>query len=220
MESNKLTEQQLKTALCEVRKAHRLIYEYQRRMQDLSWFIKNKLGFNKSKSIFEGYTRFSESLSNREGNNVSGKSPWDWLYSYVYENFLGYQEGNAHTLGLSVIQITDTGYYAKKGATKSDLSTFLPAEESDTRLMFYMVKREDESKETNMDWKAKEIIEEYACALKKKDIIFPSNRKDLVRVIFTVPLSRFVDEESTMKVLHEFVEYCNKKVGTQLKIQQ
>lgn len=218
MESNKLTEEQLKAALCEVRKAHRLIYEYQRRMQDLSWFIKNKLGFNKSKSVFEGYTRFSESLSNREGNNVSGKSPWDWLYSYVYEYFLGYQEGNAHTLGLSVIQITDTGYYANKRTTKSDLSTFLPADKSDTRLMFYMVKREDKYQKTNMDWKAKEIIEEYA--LKEKSKIFPSNRPDLKRVIFTAPLSRFIDEESTMKVLHEFVEYCNKEVGTQLKIQQ
>ena len=73
MESNKLTkeQQQLETALCEVRKAHRLIYEYQRRMQDLSWFIKTKLGFDK----YEGYKMFSAPLSSR---NTIHLENWSW----------------------------------------------------------------------------------------------------------------------------------------------
>mgnify|MGYP003298436630 FL=1 len=83
MATSQLNEEQLKDALCEVRKAHRLVYEYQRRMQDLSWFIRNKLGFNE----YKGFKKFSAPLSSRNTISVDNWS-WDWIYSYVYEYYI------------------------------------------------------------------------------------------------------------------------------------
>ena len=46
----------LAEALCEVRKAHRLIFSYQERMLSLIRFIRNKLDFN---TKFSGVKHFS-----------------------------------------------------------------------------------------------------------------------------------------------------------------
>jgi glycosyltransferase involved in cell wall biosynthesis len=45
-------------ALCNVKKAHRLIYTYQPRMLDLVYLIKSKLGFPE----FEGWKKFSNAI--------------------------------------------------------------------------------------------------------------------------------------------------------------
>lgn len=214
MGTNQLTEEQLKVAFCEVRKAHRLIYEYQRRMRDLSTFIRNKLGFN----AYEGYKRFSNALSNRDGNNAD-KSSWDWIYTYVFEYWLGYQKvGEDRILGLSVIQVSDTGCY-KEGKKNSDISTFPKVEDSDSRLMFYLCVRPNEA--PDMNWNAEEIIAQQI--LKDKPECFrPKNRPELVKVTYSVPLSKFVDEEATTEILREFVNFCNKEenAGTNLEIQE
>lgn len=203
---------QLKDAFCEVRKAHRLIYEYQRRMKYLSIYIRNKLGFN----AFEGYKRFSNALSNRDGNNAD-KSSWDWMYTYVFEYWLGYQKVDKDKrLGLSVIQVSDTGCYVG-GKRNSRIDKFPSVEESDSRLMFYLVVRPNTAK--NMDWRAEEIIEQYI--LKDEPQCFrPESRPELVKVTYSVPLSKFVDEEATMQILQEFVQYCNENAGTNLQIQE
>lgn len=214
METNQLTEDQLKDAFCEVRKAHRLIYEYQRRMKYLSIYIRNKLDFN----AFEGYKRFSNALSNRDGNNAD-KSSWDWMYTYVFEYWLGYQNVDKNKrLGLSVIQVSDTGCYVG-GKRNYRIGKFPSVEESDSRLMFYLVVRPNTAK--NMDWRADEIIEQYI--LKDEPQCFrPESRPELVKVTYSVPLSRFTDETQTIKILREFVDFCNKKenAGTNLKIQE
>lgn len=212
METNQLTEEQLKDAFCEVRKAHRLIYEYQRRMQDLSIFIKNKLGFN----AYNGYKRFSDVLSNREGNKAN-KSVWNWLYTYVFEYFVGYQDvRDDKILGFSVIQVSDTGGY-KGGEKNYDISTFPKVEDSDSRLMFYLVVKP--KKAPNMDWSAETIIAQHILEDEPQCFI-PENRPELIKVTYSVPLQKFVNEEATMQILRDFVKYCNDKAGTNLKIQE
>lgn len=212
METNQLTEEQLKVAFCEVRKAHRLIYEYQHRMRDLSTFIRNKLGFN----AYEGYKRFSNALSNRDGNNAD-KSSWDWMYTYVFEYWLGYQKvGEDRILGLSVIQVSDTGCY-KKGIKNCDISTFPIVEDSDSRLMFYLCVRPNEV--PDMNWNAEEIIAQQILK-DEPDCFIPKDRQELVKVTYSVPLSKFINETATMQILKDFVEYCNNVAGTKLKIQE
>ena len=84
MAPHQLNEEELNNAFLNVRKAHRLIYEYQRRMQDLTWYIKNKLGFPN----YKGFKQFSEALSSRNTIYLDNWS-WDWIYSYMYEYHLG-----------------------------------------------------------------------------------------------------------------------------------
>ena len=212
METYQLTEEQLKSALCEVRKAHRLIYEYQRRMQDLTWFIKNKLGFPE----YNGWKFFGDTMSPQHTISLEKKS-WDWLYTYFFDYLLGYKTlGDKEEMGLGLIQITDTGYYkAKKGkvdVNEEKPSTFSSEEDSDNVLMFYLLK----GVEPCNHWKEVEMIEEYATVLGFTKQVSGQH----THCIYNVPLYRFENEEATMQILREFVQYCNKNAGTNLQIQE
>lgn len=221
METNQLTEEQLKVAFCEVRKAHRLIYEYQRRMQDLTWFIKNKLGFN----VYEGYKKFSDPLKSSNRIGVDYWS-WDWIYTYVFEYYLGWQENKDkhNSWRLSVIQISDTGYYKNKlkGSSETYLSSYASPEESESRLLFYLSVAPNSAEEYDVDVDG--VIETCAesAEFDKEDfrIIKNPQKQEYVQIAYSVPLSRFVDETKTMQILRDFVKYCNDNAGTDLKIQE
>ena len=62
----------IKDALCDVRKAHRIIYAYQKRMMGIVRFIGKKLDF----PVCEGYKWFSNGASKRIS---SGTWAWDYI---------------------------------------------------------------------------------------------------------------------------------------------
>jgi hypothetical protein len=214
METNKLTDAQLKEAFCEVRKAHRLIYEYQRRMQDLTWFIKNKLGF----PDYKGYKKYSNTLSPRNTINYDYWS-WDWIYTYVYEYYLGEvtTENNDNSWRLSVIQISDTGFYKnrKQGAVQTKINSYAPVEDSDSKLLFYLSLAPKETKD--YDWNTDKTIIQYADETNPVKI---EEHPKHIQIVYPVSLSKFVNEESTMQILRDFIEYCNKETGINFEIQE
>lgn len=208
---NKL-EKQLKDTLCEVRKAHRLIYEYQRRMQDLSWFISNKLGFDE----YKGWKKFSKPLKSSNKINVNNCS-WDWIYSYVYEYCFGEQTVNDNSWKLSIIQVSDTGYYQNRGndAKQTQLQTFASADKSESKILFYLSLAKKSAKK--YDWNSDKIINKYAV----QDGFFKlEEHPNHIQIVYSVPMWKFVDENATMQILRKFVDYCNKNAGTNLKIQE
>lgn len=214
MESHRLTENELKIAFYEVRKAHRLIYEYQRRMQDLSWFIRNKLGFDE----YKGWKKFSDPLSSRNTIYVNNWS-WDWIYSYVYEYCFGEQtiEGNDNSWKLSIIQVSDTGYYQNRGngAKPTQLQTFASVDKSESKILFYLSLAKKSAKK--YDWNSDKIINKYAV----QDGFFKlEEHPNHIQIVYSVPMWKFVDENATMQILRKFVDYCNKNAGTNLKIQE
>lgn len=213
MGTNQLTEEQLKVAFCEVRKAHRLIYEYQRRMQDLSWFIKNKLGFDQ----YTGWKKFSYPLNSRHTIRVDNWS-WDWIYTYMYEYHLGEQSNkkNENSWKCSVIQISDTGFFKKQkdGAERTQVNTFAPADESESKLIFYLSVSPKKTK--NHIWNPDGIIEKYA----DKEGGYTIKNDTKTQIVFSVSMTKFVNEEATMQILRDFVKYCNDNAGTDLKIQE
>lgn len=210
METNLLTEEQLQEAFCEVRKAHRLIYEYQRRMQDLTWFIKNKLGFK----IYEGHKQFSDTL--KSSNKISVNSwSWDWIYTYVYEYHLG--ELDKQFVKLSLIQVSDTGYYQKigKGGVKTKLNTFADVEESESKLIFYLSIKS--KLEESYIWDVDRILKKY---IVEDEFFKIDDQTGRIQIVYSVPLSKLLNEEATMQILREFVQFCNENAGTNLKIQE
>ena len=214
METNKLTEGQLKNAFCEVRKAHRMIYEYQRRMQDLTWFIKNKLGF----PDYKGFKKFSNPLSSRNTIHVDNWA-WDWIYTYVYEYHLGelVPDNNENSWALSIIQISDTGFYKnrKQGAVQTKTNSYAPVEDSDSKLLFYLSLAPKETKD--YDWNTDKTIIQYADETNPVKI---EERPKHIQIVYPVSLSKFVDEESTMQILRDFVDYCNKETRINLELQE
>lgn len=214
MEPNRLSEKQLRSAFCEIRKAHRLIYEYQRRMQDLTWFIKNKLGFPE----YKGYKKYSNPLSSRNTIFYDNWS-WDWIYTYVYEYYLGElaTKDSDDSWRLSIIQISDTGFYKNMsdGAEQTKLETYAPVEDSDSKIIFYLSVASKETRD--YDWDPDKIIKQYA---NYDSPIKIEERQRYIQIMYPVSLSKFVDEESTMNVIKNFVIYSNNETGTTLKIQE
>lgn len=199
MGAYQLNEKELEAALCEVRKAHRLIYEYQRRMQDLTWFIRNALGFNN----YQGFKKFSAPIGSGKRIYVENWS-WDWIYTYVYEYHLGYnRDGKVRG---SLIQVTDTGFYNQEKANAIILDTYKTPEESRSLLVFYFLISDDKQL-LESEWKP--IEEKFS--LKQESVTNPTNKCH--EIVYPVPLHCFLNEASTLKTLRKVVDYCKEKTG-------
>ena len=94
--------EELKEALCDVRRAHRIIYSYQARMLDLIKFISAKLNYTQ----IEGATKyFSNGI--RKGRRefaplqiFENMWAWDFIYPYLMEYYIGEKkedEEKSHT---------------------------------------------------------------------------------------------------------------------------
>ena len=75
MKDNTITKNEIEKAMCDLRKAHRLIFEYQNRMLQLMFYIRNKFSLPNE---IAGYKRFSNPANRRymnfsELNNVGMK---------------------------------------------------------------------------------------------------------------------------------------------------
>ena len=204
MAPHQLNEEELNDAFLNIRKAHRLIYEYQRRMQDLAWYIKNKL----SLPAYEGYKHFSLPLSSRHTIHPDNWS-WDWIYTYLYEYHLGSICIDNNEIKLSLFQVSDNGFYKSTSESKhqTQVDSFAAAEKSDSLLTFYAVIKQN-------DTECRECDYDRVCAT----IPQISKSDNCVEIYYPVPLQRFANEESTIDVLKEFVKYCKDNANVELEI--
>lgn len=134
----------------DVRKAHRLIYQFQDRMIQLMNRIANDYGLNPP----VGRKRFSNPIgSTRRGNDypeanlrVHDKWVWDMLYTYEFEYYFGKVLRNDMNGCLVIFQVSDNGYYLADGhflesggrnhLSKRQISNFWPTDKSASYLIF------------------------------------------------------------------------------------
>lgn len=144
------TTENLSKALLDVRRAHRILYAYQRRMLDLVHFIQSKLDMPVEDLC--GFKHFSRPIS-KKGNLTIWHDMWAWdyLYSYLFEYYLGEKEtDNGGAYALSLIQYSDTGYFdQEEEGTRLELEKFKPEEESGSKLLFFL---EYKPKDRNWEW--------------------------------------------------------------------
>lgn len=204
MAPHQLNEEELNNAFLNVRKAHRLIYEYQRRMQDLTWYIKNKLGFPN----YKGFKQFSMPLSSRNTIYLEQWS-WDWIYSYMYEYHLGSINIGNTEITLSLFQVSDNGFYKSRSESKrqTQVDSFASVEESDSLLTFYAVVKQNSNDYCKYDINKVSDTKPHV-----------NSGDSYVEMYYPVPLQRFANEESTIEVLKEFVEYCKDNANVELEI--
>lgn len=205
----------LDAALCEVRKAHRLIYSYQERMLSLVHYIQHRLGY----SSFEGVKHFSEDIKrNRQSGALKIHDDmwaWDFIYSYLFEYFIGgiIDDRNRQCL-MSVIQYTDTGYFDSEEEDRTNPEKFAAEENSSSKLLFFLEIVPPKCKSL---WDAYEYTEEYVlnkkyASLKHTNtILYPKGKGKNAIVLYSVPISEFADEKSSLESIRKFVEFCKKK---------
>lgn len=210
------TTKNLSKALQDVRRAHRILYAYQRRMSDLAYFIKCKLGM----PDFYGFKHFSNPIYGRSKghsrlNIWHNMWAWDYLYSYLFEYYLGVQKTSdeAYEYKLSLIQYSDTGYFdQEEEGTRLELEKFKPEEESGSKLLFFL---EYKPKDRNWEWGDGTSLEGIVLDKKvgrkehKKEV--RSTATGGMQILYSFPLERFINMEATLEVLREFRSFCQEQ---------
>ena len=203
----------LSNALLDVRRAHRILYAYQRRMSDLAYFIKCKLGM----SEFRGFKHFSRPISKNSGYLTIRHDMWAWdyLYSYLFEYYLGVQKTSdeAYEYKFSLIQYSDTGYFDKEEeATRLELEKFKPEDKSSSKLLFFL---EYKPKDRNWEWGDGTSLEKIVL---NKEVGSKKHTKGVItigvkhkQILCSFPLERFINMEATLEVLREFRSYCQEQ---------
>jgi hypothetical protein len=129
----------IEATLLEVRKAYRLLHDYQRLVLDSVDYVGKQLGFEYA----GGYSKFSATAPG-QGKGQLKCWAWDWLNMVQYEfHFTRGGEGGG-LWRFSILLISDTGYFCSTSdeAQKRDIDSFLPLEESATKVGFLLSARE------------------------------------------------------------------------------
>jgi hypothetical protein len=168
----------------EVRKAYRLLFDYQRRILDLMKFIGETCDLT--------YTKGNPLFSSKSGNKLTNWS-WDWIYMYCYDfRFEG--KDDKKPIQFSVILKNDSGYYEANLKSKIrplDIEQFKPVEESKTELILVAGNLDIPFDVLKESTKANEGISE------DKSIVFKN-----------YALEKFFNEDDALKQLQDFSTYC------------
>lgn len=212
--------QKLTNALQDVRRAHRILYAYQRRMLDLVHFIQSKLDMRE----FRGFKHFSNPIHGRRKGHSRlsiwhDMWAWDYLYSYLFEYHLGEQKTSdeLHDYKLSLIQYSDTGYFDREEeeeeeATRLELEKFKPEEKSGSKLLFFL---EYKPKDSEWEWKdgsyMERIVLDKEVGSKKHETGVITIGVEHKQILYSFPLEEFINIETTLEVLREFRSFCQKQ---------
>ncbi len=179
------------STLLEVRKAYRLLFEYQTRILDLIGFIGGSFGYDYN----GGYSKFSNGSPNN-GRGKLSQWAWDWLSMYFYEfNF-----GKKNKITFALFLVNDTGFFQKAKVNKisrTKVSAFDAVENSKTKLIFVVGKNTWDGWGVNWD--------DNSFILDKEG---QKISDDEVMLFKSYLLDDFFDEENTIENLKDFENYC------------
>lgn len=131
---HQLSTVQINNELTEVRKAYRLLYQFQKRVLDILRFVERELAID----YYGGYAKFSAQTPAASFGTLDD-SAWDWLNFYLYEfHFREEELRYRYHIDFSVFLVSDTGYFDIEGANVDNVHTFAPTEVSNTKLVFVL----------------------------------------------------------------------------------
>jgi hypothetical protein len=121
-------------ALVDVRRAYRLLHDYQRAALDTAKYIGAQLGV----TYRDGYPRFSDPAP-KKGRNALNCWAWDWL-NFVHFDLNFFKPLQQGELGLSIMFFSDTGIYSGEPSESADPNhlTFASVENSKTQVGFLL----------------------------------------------------------------------------------
>ena len=203
---NMTSEQEL---FANVRKSVRLLYEYQKRMQGTMFYIKMALKIDERHNRIEVSKLYSRAprLSKDYGETSLHHDNWAWDYIYpiAMEYHLGEKGLNDADFRLSVIQVTDDGYYRAisrgQSVNRLDTNTYASAENSESYVLFVMeVKPKDSSwaKCWNRD-KMEENLNKWM--VDSRNIIYDTTRQGNHFIVMKFPTTQLLNDVAIGKVL-------------------
>lgn len=220
MQNNNLSKKEIEEALCDVRKAHRLIYQYQRRVLDIVLYIREKYKMPE----FAGVRRFCAPIGSRSGLKSEYDEKllrlpkdmwaWDYLYSYQFEFYLGLRDFEKKQISFSIIEASDSGFYESQQPNKTqiNISSFKDAETSSTCLIFIYETINNKKKDT-YSWN---IVEATNIILGGQDDHIINTKDDDYFIAKKYDLVEFSNQESTDRVIEKFSKFVEEKTGVKL----
>jgi hypothetical protein len=191
------TPREIEASLLEVRKAYRLLHDYQRAALDVAKYIGAQLGL----PYAGGYPNFSD-CSPRSGSGSLDSWAWDWLNLVFYDfHFLReYEDGKE--LNLSIWLFSDTGYFLTDNPEldRQDVSGFAPVEVSGTKVGFLLYRKWEDSYTKFLDDPA------AMGRFLKDERDLPEDLKSGGVVAKCCDFSRLSEESSTEAVITELIE--------------
>jgi hypothetical protein len=181
--------------LVEVRKAYRLLYDYQDKVLDLISFIGGSVGYD----YHGGYSNFSN-LTPRLGKGSLGLLAWDWLNMYYYEFHFKSKMIENDRVCFSVFVLNDTGYfkaYKELKITKDDVDNYDDINNSESKLIFVV---------------GKNLWEEWGVRWQDEEFILNKSGKkgsdDKIMVFKSYSLADFFNQDDAIKNIKDFEQYC------------
>lgn len=224
MKDNTITKNEIEKAMCDLRKAHRLIFEYQNRMLQLMFYIRNKFSLPNE---IAGYKRFSNPISKTRYYNteypqanlkiMNGMWAWDFIYSYEFEYHFGstVDKKLKKEFSLSVIQVSDSGYYesSEHGKSQTDTKSFTDCEDSSSALIF-VFEAVPNNKKSEYSWEIDKTITTLLSSDKKREIKQNNGEKSYVACKYGI--HKFFNQATTDKVLEDFSVIVKEQSGINL----
>lgn len=210
---------ELDNAFVDVRNAFRLLYRYQSRILDIVGYIREHTLY----TDMWGRRLFCATIHTR--NNCPDKDyaklavwsdmwAWDFMYNYVFEYYFGQVKIGRKTIEMSVIQVSDDGFYKSisNKPSQTDISTFLQAEELNSYLVL------------TAGWKAwlrDEQEDDYDAFLHKflsgsNDSCIYIDDKGYWAITKRYPMQRFSSQKEADKVLADFGKIVKDNTGIEL----
>lgn len=220
------TKNDIRQLMEDVRKAHRLIYQYQDRMLQLMNRIANDYGLNHP----VGRKRFSNPIGNmRRGNDypeanlrVHDKWVWDMLYTYEFEYYFGKVSRNDMNGCLTIFQISDNGYYLADGhqleiggenhLSKRAINDFWPTDKSASYLIFAFEGFPKQGHRIFLQHPKNSIVRLYGG---NEDVIIEKNEENTL-VSKRFPIEDFFSRESVSELLEDFSNLVYSKTSFNL----
>ncbi|WP_018675025.1 hypothetical protein [Riemerella columbina] len=194
----------IKEILVQVRKAYRLLYNYQKSVLDLINYIGRYYGFKYN----GGYPKFSNAAPNNGGGKLENVS-WDWLNLYFYEFNFGYKEIEGDKIHFAIFLMTDSGYFDYNTVDKLDTNSFKSVEDSKSQLIFLVGKNIWEVSQWSNRWNNFDFI------FDKELYINEDSNKLMISKHYL--LENFETEYKAKEYLEHFLNFCKKEYNIVLK---
>lgn len=188
--------------LVEVRKAYRLLFDYQTKLLALVKYIGGKYGYNYN----GGYPKFSNNQP-RQGSGNLDLWAWDWLNLYFHEfNFGSKKVEDKTKIYFSVFILNDDGYFQacqneQRNIGRVNPSKFERPESSNSKLIFVVGLNCWTGKAyfADINWCNQRLT------LEEKGIHEEENGKMFYK---SYPLENFFEENHVLLQLADFEKEC------------
>lgn len=194
-------------AFVDVRRAFRLLAEYQKRVLSIVNYIKEQTPYND----MWGSKWFSDPIGNRRKSPDSDYAKlsvshdmwsWNYLYGYVFEYYFGSKKIDKKDIEMSIIQVSDDGFYIsrKDRPTHTKPSTFESVEDSHSYIIInagYGMWMDDEQSNS---------YDEYLTSFLKSDcdVKIHTDDKGHFFVCKRYPISRFVSQQGADEIIRDY----------------